>query len=78
MPRDITKVIDVMVAVIPETETALLAALAVCRTTACYTAPENFGMVWQRTRDALMDHVGKPTCEWEIRVAAIFSGTDPG
>lgn len=74
--RDITKVIDDMLDVIPDGETALRASLRSVRNTACYTAPEAMGYLWRKVYSVLVTEVPQPTKTWHIAMARIFRGEE--
>lgn len=76
--RDITKVIDQILAVVPETETTARAALASVRSTAAFGAPELQGSYWNQLHGVLVRNLGhQPTEPWHFEVAAIMRGERP-
>lgn len=55
MARDLVKVIDRMVEVIPVSEDILLKQLDSARSSALYTSPETMGLRWARVAELLQD-----------------------
>lgn len=73
--RGLGSTIDALLAVIPETETELRAALEHERENAKYRAPELAAEGWSRVALVLMDLVGDPRgVEWKREVGRIFAG----
>lgn len=77
MARDLSKVIDDMLAEIPETASDLRHALKGARSSAVFAAPENMHLHWRTTVEALNDYIGEPKTEWHFKVAKIFMGGSP-
>lgn len=71
--RNLIKVIDEMLEVIPDTETDLIAQLRSVQKSARYAAPEMAGYWWRIGEDALMRTVPNPTDGWQKRMAAIWN-----
>lgn len=73
MPRDLSKVIDEILTVIPSNETSARARLESIQNSALFTAPELMVHRWRDAADALQAAAdGK---EWAARVGVIFCGT---
>lgn len=78
MPRDITVVIDRIVAVIPVDRSTLLGQLRGVRQSATYTPPEHMTIRWGELAHVLSRDLGVPDCDWKRQVAAIMSNTPYG
>lgn len=74
MARDLTEVLAQMLDLIPESEKDLRARLSYIRDSAFYTPPESMGGQWRFALDALIQYIGEPKTEWQIRVCELFSG----
>jgi hypothetical protein len=72
--RNLSEVIDAMLAEVPETETALVAGLKRIKQSIGYVAPEGMTIWWRNTQSMLVNEVGVPKCDWQDRVANIFVG----
>ena len=75
MARDVTEVIDAMLAHVPP-GMALRAELAKLRTDACYLAPECMAVAWARGTNLLGAELGPepPTDGWQAEVVRIWKG----
>lgn len=75
MGRSLPRVIDAMVAEIPqEGFDDLRAELMSIRSSAEYSSPENARLSWTRTAEALEDGLGDPAgTPWKERIAGIFA-----
>lgn len=73
MSRDICKVIDQMVAVIPETETKFIEQLKWAKTNAAYKPPEQMRECWNTTGAMLGENIGpEPKNAWQKKLVNIW------
>ncbi len=75
-PRDITKVIDAMLAVIPTGMLELRNELRAVASKAGYVAPEIMNMVWSNGTEVIARHFPTPDklVPWQRQVVAIWTG----
>lgn len=79
--RDITTVIDRIMAVAPLSNSVcllhLLPALRGLRESAGYTPPESMAVRWAELAHLLVRHLGQPDTDWKRQIAAIMQGQQP-
>lgn len=64
MARDLTKVINQMLAVIPYTEVSLIRALESVQSSAAFSAPEIMGVRWKRCAEVLSHGIPVDPNRW--------------
>lgn len=73
--RELHKVIQCMINVIPSDHTSLLESLEDLRSSALYSSPELKGMWWQETAEVLYDCFGDDDLSgWQLEVVNIWQG----
>ena len=72
--RELSTVIEQILAVVPKTEPVLRAQLTSLSGRIPYTAPELKGNLWWETASALAKAIPSPTLPWQIEVARVFTG----
>lgn len=78
MDRDLTVVLDSIIAIVPESETALLAELKSLKSSAAYAAPEMMGRHWNEGGRILRDHIPNTgdLAEWQGQIVNIWTARD--
>jgi hypothetical protein len=73
--RDLSKVLNDILEVIPKPEEDLIISLCKIRESIRYSAPELISMWWDEAHGTLIDYVSitKPMKDWEYRVWSIFT-----
>lgn len=71
--RNLSEVIEEMLAVVPAEQIDLRDRLKATKQSSLYAAPEMRQTFWHECRDHLVSYVGKPKEEWQKQVASIFS-----
>lgn len=74
--RSLFVVIDEILSLIPKSEAALRTDLAKIQKWAAYKAPEICAEGWQATAQVLYRHIPLPKEDWQLRIQAIFNGTE--
>lgn len=74
--RDLTKVLDEILALVPETELALRAQLTSLRETVLYQPPELAPNMWHRASAILELAIPRLEQEWQIAVARVFAAKE--
>lgn len=74
--RSLTKVIDQILEVIPNSEVDVAYELLVIKSSAAYAAPEMMSIWWRETADFLNENVTDFSQDWQDRVFKIFTGKD--
>lgn len=72
--RELADVIDLIVEQIPETENLLLLRLESMKSSVVCRAPEMTSFWWHELQDLLIQDIGDPVEEWELKVEKIFTG----
>lgn len=75
-PRDIVKVIDAMLALIPADKKLFREDLKKVKYRSLYTAPEMVSADWRSAASTLGFHMSTTEEEWQKRVADIFEGRE--
>jgi hypothetical protein len=76
-PRNISEVIDRILAVVPESEAALRARLLSTKETAWFTAPEAMGRVWRLLSSVLTSELPADLPEpWQAQAGRIIRGEE--
>jgi hypothetical protein len=73
MSRDISTIIGVLLNVIPTTEQGLRNILASVQSSAPYTAPEAYAVLWERLQGPLAKHCAPLTQPWHAIALSVFS-----
>jgi hypothetical protein len=71
--RELDKVIDQLLAVIPETEKGLRKDLSDKKASVMYASPEMQGYWWRETAIVLQVHIGLPDVGWKQTVVGIWT-----
>ena len=71
--RNLSVVIDRLLAVIPETEKQVRAGLEDVKSSYAYTAPEHHVELWRDAMYILSAGLGEPDTDWKKEVSDIFS-----
>lgn len=74
--RNLTKVLDDILALVPVTELALRAQLTSLRETVLYQPPELAPNMWHRASAILGRAIPRLEQEWQIAVARVFGAKD--
>lgn len=77
--RDLCKVIENMLEVIPTTETGFIQGLKSCHSSAAFSAPELMGLRWERTVEVMQDYMPDNSDahtweEWQRQVIDAWQG----
>lgn len=74
--RSLTKVIDQILEVIPDSEIDVAYELLDLKSSAEYAAPELMSLWWRETADFLSENVTDFSQDWQDRVFKIFTGRE--
>ena len=77
MARDIVKVIEACLAVVPPEQTELKRRLEYVLNDAGYRPPEGMSLSWGKLAAVLTDQIGEPSEDWQRRISDIVSGREP-
>jgi len=75
MARDLTKIIDLMIAEIPAGNDDFISNLKSNRTSVEYSSPETMGLRWETVAETLMDFIGideNSFTDWQKRIINIW------
>ena len=75
--RNITTVIDEMIAVIPPHKKSLIEILKVVKKDSFYKSPEQMSSAWRHCAEVLFRMVGVPKADWQKKVQKIFNAACP-
>ncbi len=75
--RDLSEVIDRIIAVIPDGNDRTVELLKNVKKSCPYVAPELYPNLWRKCRDILCSNFGNPEgCEWKMEISNIFTGKE--
>ena len=74
--RSLTKVIDQILEVIPDSEIDVAYELLDLKSSAAYAVPEMMSIWWRETADFLNENVTDFSQDWQNQVFKIFTGKD--
>jgi ribosomal protein L6P/L9E len=73
--RDLVKVIDKMIEIIPENNNTLILQLKNLQGSVLFSAPELMKFRWEQCAEILNDNISGVTEDWQKELQKVFSGT---